>query len=193
MSNQWKQFRFLEFGLGLNEAVKTFIPVLLVFTLLGNEEALGTVQSFSAILASLMVFFGIKSLHIKHRLRLMTIGIAITIIGGVLFGLLYSGIGVVLFFAAQALAWPVIWVALNSINYDLIDQDNKKSQYHYAYVCDQEIYLNGGRVVGILLFMAGAWLFSNDIALRFAPLFFALTQLVLFFTTRTIEKKSQHS
>lgn len=188
-SKKWQHFRLLQFVLGVNNATLTFIPVLLVLTLLGKENTLGMVQSMGAILASVMVFFGVKSLHIKHRLKLIAIGTGITILGGLIFSVMYSGLGVLIFFACQSIAWPFLWVAISSINYDLIDQDNKDPKYHYAYVSDQEIYLNAGRLVGILIFMAAAFFISNDFALRFAPLLFAFTQILLYVTTKAIEKK----
>jgi MFS transporter, YQGE family, putative transporter len=189
VSEKWKHFRWLEVVIGINDATKTFIPVLLVLSILGQEETLGSVQSFSAILAPLVVYLGVKSLHIKHRFKLIALGVVITLIGAVSFGITYSGIGVLIFVACQAIAWPFLWVAINSINYDLIDQDNKEPKHHYAYICDQEMYLNAGRVAGILLFIGLAYFISNDTALRFAPLVFAIAQLLLFSTTRNIEKK----
>lgn len=189
VSKKWQHFRWLEFFLGINDTTKTFIPVLLILVLLGQEEVLGTVQSFSAILATAMVYLGIKSLHIKHRLTMIMTGVAISLIGAVGFAILYSGTGVLLFVACQAIAWPILWVAISSINYDLIDQDNKEPKYHYAYICDQEIYLNGGRVAGIIFFMSIAYAISNEAALRFAPVVFAIAQIILFISMRAIEKK----
>lgn len=191
VSAKWQKFRLLEFVLGVNDAARMFIPVLLVLTILGKEETLGTVQSFSAILATIMVYTGVKSLAVKHRLKLIIVGVLLTVIGGVSFGILYSKVGVLIFYACQALAWPFLWVAISSVNYDLIDEDNKDAKYHYAYVCDQEIYLNGGRVVGIGLFMVLATFASHDFALRFAPLLFAAAQIVLFFTMKSIDKNNK--
>jgi YQGE family putative transporter len=188
ISEKWKKFRLLEFVLGLKQATVTFIPPLLVLILIGKEEALGAVQSMSAILAAIMIYTGVKSLHIKHRLSLISIGLGLTIFGALAFGFLYSTIGVLLFFACQALAEPFLWVAINSINYDLIDEDNKDPKKHYAYLCDQEIYLNGGRAIGILFFMLLLYLTSNEFSLRFAPLLFAVTQILLLFISRSIEK-----
>jgi len=187
-SAKWQKFRYIEFILGLKEAIVTFVPVLLVLTLVGKEAALGTVQSFSAILGSILIYTLGKKLGTQHRINLIAISVLIAVLGAVLFGILYSAIGVLIFFASQALSEPFIWVSSQSINYDLIDMDNKDPNQHYAYVCDQEIYLNGGRVVGILLFMLLLFLTSNTFALRFAPLVFASTQIFLLILAYTIEK-----
>ena len=184
----WKKFRLIQFIYGLENAVNYFVPVLLVLILVGNEAALGTVQSTSAVVASILIYWLGKMLNTSHRLRLIGISVFFIITGALTFSILYSAIGVFIFFAAQALADQFMWVGGSSINYDLIDVDNKDPSKHYAYLCDEEIYLNGGRVVGILLFMLFVTLFSNTLALRFAPLFFASTQLFLLLAYRSIEK-----
>lgn len=191
ISRKWKTFRWLEFILGLKEATVTFIPPLLVLILVGQEGTLGAIRSASTILAGLFVYILGKSLKTHHRLRLILISIIITVLGGIVFGITYSAIGVFIFFACQALAEPFVWVGLSSINYDLIDQDNKDPKLHYAYVCDQEVYLNGGRVVGIVLFIVLLSLSSNEFALRFAPFIFGATQILLLITARSIEKKHE--
>jgi MFS transporter, YQGE family, putative transporter len=188
VSNNWKKFRVIQFIYGLENAVDFFVPVLLVFILVGNEAALGTVQSISAIIASIIIYWLGKSLNTSHRLRLIAISIFITILGALTFGILYSAIGVFILYAAQALAQQFMWVGSSSVNYDLIDVDNKDASQHYAYVCDEEIYLNGGRVIGILFFMLIIYLSSNAFALRFAPIIFTSTQVFLLFAYKKIEE-----
>ena len=87
------------------------------------------------------------------------------------------------------------WVGGSSINYDLIDIDNRDEKQHYAYVTDEEIYLNGGRVTGILLFIVLYSMTTQSFAIRFSLLILACTQIVLFFTYKKIEKslKSKHN
>lgn len=189
-SSKWKKFRLLEFILGFKEAAVTFIPPLLVLILVGKEGTLGTVEAISTLFASLLIYAVAKKLKTSHRVKLIALSVLITVVASGIFGLLYSAIGVLIFFAGQALAGPFIWVAIQSLNYDLIDEDNKDPKYHYAYVCDQEIYLNGGRAIGIVCFMLLILLTSNEFALRFAPVLFAASQILLFVIARSIEKKA---
>ncbi len=193
-NKNWTIFRWIQFIFGLLNSVTYFIPILVVLILIGNEATLGIVQSISAVIASLLIYWVGKSLNTSHRLQLIFIGILFAILGTFIFGLLYSALGVLIFFAAQALSQQFIWVGGSSVNYDLIDNDNKDQNQHYAYVCDQEIYLNGGRVVGILLFLLILHLTTNTFALRFAPVIIACTQFFLLFAYAAIEKnlKNKH-
>lgn len=188
VSSSWKKFRWIEFIMGMQNAIYFFVPVLLVLILVGNEAALGTVQSFCAIVASSMIYWLGKSSNTTHRVKIIAASVIVTIVGALFFGAFYSAIGVFMLIASQTVAQQLLWVGGNSINYDLIDMDNKDPNQHYAYVCDQEIYLNGGRVVGILLFLLFLFLTSNTFTLRFSPLLFAFTQIFLLFTVYAIEK-----
>lgn len=183
----WKRFRLYELLFGFLNGSSVFLPVLIVLSLVGEEETLGTIQSLTAILTAIIVYTLGKKLTIKHRIAVLTASVLLGIMGAVFLSISYAAIGVFVFFACKALSEPFIWIALNSLNYDLIDKENKNSENHYAYVCDQEIYLNAGRITGILFFLALVQFFSNDFGLRFAPLFFALSQIILLIIARSVE------
>lgn len=186
ISKSWRRFRVLEFFYGLNNGMLIFIPTLMVLILVGNEEALGTIQSLSAIIASLIVYILAKYLDVKHRVLLFAVSTILLLIGGSVFGMLYSAFAVAIFFACSALSQPLSWIAISSLNLDMIDKN--QHEHHYAYVCDQEIYLNGGRVVGIILFIAAVYFLSNEQALRYTPFFMAASQLLVLLLAKSVEK-----
>lgn len=188
VSSSWQKFRMLQVILGFLQAVSVLLPTLMVLSLVGKEDALGTVQAAASILTAFVVYKLAKSLKVKHRLTLLQISFAVGLIGAVAFSISYSGLGVLIFYASQAIAAPFLWIATSSLNYDLIDED-KNEKTHYAYISDQEIFLNGGRIAAILVFIALIYVYSNDVALRFTPLIFAFSQIFLSLLARSIEKK----
>lgn len=185
----WNKFRLLQFVLGFSDGVRSFAPALMILLLVGDEGTLGLVQSLAAALSAFVVYILGKSLKIKHRLVLLQISFTFALLGAIFFSVTYSALGVIIFFAFQAISSPFSWVAIQSLNYDLIDEENKKTDNGYAYVCDQEIYLNGGRVIAVAGFLWLVYAFSNDTALRFTPLIFASAQIFLLFLAKSIEKK----
>lgn len=187
-NKRWQKFRWYEICVGFLTGTTAFLPALMVFVLVGKEDALGTIQSLSAIISAFVVYQLAKKLTIKHRLHLVTYSIVISFIGAGLFSLFFSSFGVIIFFATAAIAGPFLLVSLNSLNYDLIDEDSQSAN-HYAYVCDQEIYLNLGRVIAIAFFIVLIYLFSKDFALRFTPLAYAAFQIFLYLIARSLEKK----
>lgn len=186
--NKWQKFRLLQVILGFLQSITSLLPTLMVLSLLGKENTLGTVQAVSSVLTAFVVYKLAKTLRVKHRLLLLQISFVIGLIGALSFSIFYSGIGVLIFYACQAIATPFLWIATSSLNYDLIDED-KNDKTHYAYLSDQELYLNGGRVAALLVFMGFVQLYSNETALRFTPLIFAVSQIFLSLVASSIEKK----
>lgn len=189
VSSSWQKFRMLQIILGFLQGVAVLLPTLMVLSLLGKEDALGTVQALSSILTAFVVYKLAKTLKVKHRLLLLQISFLLGLIGAIAFSYFFSGIGVIIFYICQAVATPFLWIATSSLNYDLIEED-KNDQTHYAYITDQEVYLNGGRASAIIVFVILIHLFSNDFALRFTPLIFAISQIFLSVLARSIERKN---
>lgn len=182
----WQRLRILQFCVGLSNGMLIFIPTLMVLILVGNEATLGTIQSLSAIIASLIIYILAKHLHVKHRVMLFLIGAMLAILAGGIFGIFYSAIAVAVYFALIALAQPFQWVAISSLNLDLIDKET--GDRHFAYVADQEIYLNSGRVLGVIIFITAIHFYSSETALRFTPLMMGLSQILVLILAKSTEK-----
>lgn len=187
-SSNWNKFRLFEFILGLLDGVTVFLPTLMILTFIGAEDILGTVQSITAIIAAIIVYILGKSLNTRHRVFLLGLSSSLAFFGAGFFGISYSAVGVFVFFACQSLVNPFRWMTINSINFDLIERENESSQNHYAHIFDQEIYLNAGRILTIAVFILLISYFSNSFALRFTPVIFAASQILIIFIARSIEK-----
>ena len=184
----WEMFRWYEFCVGFRTGTVAFFPTLIIFVFVGNEAALGTIQSLSALLSAFVMYHIAKKVTTSARMRLVFVSIFFSFFGAISFSVLFSTLGVFLFFAAIAISKPILWVSINSLNYDLIDA-HKESHAHYAHVCDQEIYLNAGRVVAIALFIYFVMNLSNEFALRITPLIYAVFQILIVFFAKATEKK----
>lgn len=187
-SASWNKFRLYELILGFLNGATAFLPTLIVLSLLGKEDTLGTIQTFAAIVTTIIVYTIGKHLDVKHRVAILSASVAIGIAGAGFLSITYSPLGVFVFFASQALCAPLIWMSVNSLNYDLIDNEDKTNEHQYAYVCDQEIYLNAGRILGIVAFLLLVQFVSGNFGLRFGPLLFAVSQILLIIIALSIEK-----
>jgi YQGE family putative transporter len=188
-SSAWKNFRLFEFILGFITGLNVFLPTLMVLTLVGKENTLGTFQSAAAIITALVVYTLGKKLAIKQRPLILQLSFLFGILGAVMFSITYSSFGVLIFFILVAISLPFQWIAVNSLNYDLIDKENRTQENVYAYVFDQDIYLCLGRMSAIVIFIVLIIFYSNETALRFTPLLLALSQIFLLPVARIIEKK----
>lgn len=185
-NKNWNIFRFYNFALGFLTIGTILIPPLMIIRLVGEEGALGTFQSIAALISASAVYGIAKSMKVKNRFRLITTSTVIALSGIAIYSSTYSALGVFAFMTSIALAQPFWWAYMSSLSYDLIG--GQGISQHYAGLCDREIYINSGRVASILFFILLIFFFSDDVALRFVPLAYALFQIIVLFTARKIEK-----
>ncbi len=187
-SARWMRYRVFQLLDGFMDGVMAFAPTLMVLYLVGQEDTLGSIQSISALIAAVVIFFLGKSLTIKHRTRLLLVNAFMAILGTAFFSLNYSELGVYVLFACEAVSIPLFWLADSSLSFDLIDE-NENKESHYAYVVDREVYLNLGRIGGVLIFLLWAQVASSSQALRFTPLLFALFQIPIALISHSMDTK----
>ena len=187
----WQKVRALSFFDGMTNGISIFIPVLMVLTFVGMEDALGTIQSVAAIGSALVIYYVSKKASKKHRFYILFINFLLCLIAGIYFGVLFSALGTILFFAITAIASPFGWVGTASIGQDSIDTEEGTSPYsHYAYVFDTELFLNLGRLVSIGIFFLILFLYTQQGALRMSPFLFALFQAPFLLFAFLVDKEN---
>ena len=190
-SSHWHIFRSFMILNGIQGGVTIFLPTIILLTLLGRENALGTVQSAASLFSAIAIYFVGRMLHSRHRVRIFFISFLLYFLGSLFYGVLFSAIGVLIYFAFASLQAPFAWSSFASLTQDTIDTEEKNSPYnHYGYVLDQEVFLNVGRIIGIFLLYFLIQKFSNTFALRYTPFILASTQVLLIFLASLLDKKN---
>jgi len=193
-SKTWNMSRALICTRGLVDGVSVFLPTLMILTFLGKEDKLGIIQSLASFLSIVVLYAVAKKAKTHHRLLILTGSIITFLCGTIFFSLTYSAIGVLGFFAFESFYDPFFWVAIESLNYDLINlEESKHPDCHYSYIFDQELYLNIGRVSAIILFVAIVNLISARFAIQFSMLIFACTQIMALFLAKRIDRNVRSS
>ncbi len=67
-----------------------------------------------------------------------------------------------LYAAVIAVAYPVLLVPYISITYDVIGRGWKAAEMRIEYIVVRELFLNGGRIVSILLFIVAISFFNEE-------------------------------
>lgn len=185
----WKKYRVFAFINGLLDGmIGGFLPTLMVLTFIGQENALGTIQSLTALIAVIITYNIGKKIATHKRLPLMVISILFLIAGSLGFSILYSALGVIFFLTLLSVANPLYWVSASSLNYDLIERENREG-HHYSYIFDQELFVSAGRVFSTMVFFLFLILLPSGFALRFSMLLFATSQVLLLLLAKIIERK----
>jgi YQGE family putative transporter len=174
---------------GLFNGVVIFVPIVMVLSFVGKEDALGIVQSLSSVIAAIIIYSIGKKITREQRLWIFGGYVFFSIMASLSFATLYSMIGVFLFFGLNAIAQPLNSISWGTLYFDSIEKENVVKENHYSHIFDAEIFINSGRVIGILVFLLFIHFASVSSALRYTLLIFTISLPVLFMVARSIERE----
>jgi YQGE family putative transporter len=174
----WKKMLGLASLKGLVQGYLVTAPAILVMRLVGNEGSLGTVQAVSGVVTAFMLYFLGRFTSPKHRILILTIGLAIFFVGTLTNGLLFSALGVIVFVLCKVLFQPLHDIAYFPIQMRVIDVVSKiEGRNEFAYIFNHEFGLFLGRLFGLGLFIVLAAYVSEEFALKYSLIVIAVMQL----------------
>ncbi len=187
----WKKMLMLASLKGMVQGYLVTAPAILIMTLVGNEQALGTIQSISGILTAFLLYFLGRTTKPKHRIYIFAAGMTIFLIGALTNQILFSAIGVIVFVLCKVLFMPLHDIAYFPIQMQVIDiLSVKENRSKYAYIFNHEFGLYVGRFFGLVLFIGLAFYVSKDFALRYSLVIVALIQMLAIPLAKNIMKDS---
>lgn len=180
-STNWRINRLINLIYQSLSGINFIIPNILVLMFVGDEGVLGTVESITALITAILLYFvGRKSNH-KHLLWIVGIANAVFILGMIIYNFTYGYIGALVYTVSVALTGALAFNPIYTVTMEIMDQEKKslKSSNQYAYVFDNELFFNLGRIGGMLLFFVVAKYLSQNIALRYVPLSIGILQFTI--------------
>jgi YQGE family putative transporter len=183
----WNRMQCLALLKGLAQGYIVTAPAMLVMRLVGQEGALGAIQSAGGILSALILYVIGRTTQPRHRIVIFTIGLTLFVLGGLFNALLFNAAGVILFMVCLLLARPLHDIAYFPIQMQVIDIVSAiEHRNKFTYIFNQEFGFYVGRFVGCGLFIVLAAKVSDTFALRYALLIIGIVQLLSVFVARTI-------
>lgn len=188
--DSWNAARGVIVLQGMLGGIFTFLPVILVLTHIGNENALGSLQSIAAVISGLVMYTIARSINTKFRVRMIAIAATLTIIASLILAIFYNTFSIFLFVMTVTVSLQIFNTENFSLIYDLIDKENAVNDRRYSYVFDTELFLNIGRGISITLFLFYIQTTSIDFALRYTTLFISLAVLGMIYLAKIVDSKS---
>ena len=174
----WLKMLLLAALKGLVQGFLVTAPAILVMYFLGSEGKLGLIQGLGGLVTALLVYVLGRVSQPRHRIYILAGGIVVFLAGTVVNSLLFSAAGVIVFVLCKVLFQPLHDLAYFPIMMRCIDVVSARERRNeYTYIMTHEIGLFAGRAVGLLLFIALAWLVSEVFALKYALVIVGLVQL----------------
>ncbi|HET6872969.1 MAG TPA: MFS transporter, partial [Sporolactobacillaceae bacterium] len=92
-----------------------------------------------------------------------------------------------------AIAYPLLFIPYGSLTYDVIGHGWKAAEMRIEYIVVKELFLNGGRILSILLFLGTIWYFKNDEqGIRYLMMVIGTGHLAIYFWIRHIVLNEEH-
>ena len=187
----WRKMLGLASLKGMVQGYLVTAPAILILTLVGDEAALGTIQSISGILTAFLLYFLGRTTQPKHRIIIFAAGMIIFLMGALTNMILFSAIGVIVFVLCKVLFMPLHDIAYFPIQMQVIDMlSEKENRSKYAYIFNHEFGLYLGRFFGLVLFIGLAFYVSKEFALRYSLVIVALIQMLAIPLAKNIMKNS---
>ena len=186
----WKRMLQLASLKGIAQGYIVTAPVMLIMKMVGDEGSLGAIQSMSALLSAVMLYFIGRLAKPEHRLLIFTAGLVLFFIGACANAVLYSSSGVIFFAMCLVFARPLLDMGYYPLQLRVIDVVSKKeNRNQFSYIFNHEWGLYFGRLIGCGLFIALANRVSEEVALRYALLVIAAVQMLSILMARNITKR----
>ena len=175
----WNKLLALAGLKGLVQGYLVTAPAILIMTLVGDENSLGTIQSVSGVFTALVLYLLGRFSKPKHRIYIFTVGLILFVVGTLANAVMFSATGVIVFMLTKVLFQPLHDIAYFPIQMRVIDVVSKKEKRNeFAYIFNHEFGLYVGRIIGLVLFLGLANYVSLMFALKYSLLIVAVLQLL---------------
>jgi MFS transporter, YQGE family, putative transporter len=174
-------WRMLQLALlkGLAQGYIVTAPAMLIMLLVGQEGTLGATQAIGGVFTACLMYTVGRVAAPKHRIFVFSAGLLLFFLGAVTNTLLFNAVGVLIFIACLLLAKPLLDLAYYPIQLQVIDAVSRlEERSEYTYIFNHEFGLFTGRCLGCGLFLALAYGWSGNAALKYALPVIALLQLL---------------
>jgi YQGE family putative transporter len=174
----WKRMIELAMLKGLAQGYILTAPAMLILVLVGKEGTLGATQAAGGVFSACLLYAVGRTTAPRHRRIIFAAGLVLFLMGAVSNALLFNAVGVLIFIGCLALAKPLLDLAYNPIEFQVVDVVSRlEGRNEYAYLFNHELGLFTGRCLGCVLFLAIAHWWSGVAALKYALPVVALLQL----------------
>lgn len=145
----WWRLRGMEFVSGMLGGIEVVLPLFIILTFIGLEDAVGLLASVAAILSGIVMYFAGKRTRKDYR-KIFALWFCVTLIGSIIFFSLFGPLGALIYTLCLGLVKSFRWAPFVATMYDVVDRDSVKTGRSKAtYLMDREYFLNAGRITSL--------------------------------------------
>jgi YQGE family putative transporter len=184
----WRQITRAHFFQGLREGTFVFVIVVWVYIATGSELAIGTYGLVASAVQFVAYYIITRIIKPTFRKRLILFGgmilysaIFIIVLGDLTFTKL------IMYGVVVSIAYPMLLVPYVSLTFDVIGKGWKAAEMRVEYIVVRELFLNSGRIVSVLAFLATVTFFSEEKGIPILLLVLGAGHAVIYFFVRHVQ------
>lgn len=180
-SKYWNLNRLMQTIFWIVNGVNYFIPTVLVLMLVGSEGELGTLESFSALLIALILYYIGRKARTQDTLKIIFWASFIFVIGVIFLNVFFGLIGAIVYSLTYSISSAITWNLMYTTSMAVMDKESEHGHNHnqYALVFDNELFFNVGRIIGMCLFFGIIYYTSQESSLRITPIIIGILQFTM--------------
>lgn len=194
ISRVWNSMRALDFVNGCASGLEASLLFFALLTFLDQENAIGSLLSFTAVLAALGMY--ILGKRVKHRdhATILSFWASITFLGKVVYAIAYSTVGAIILQVVEGLMKSFRWASMAAVMFEAIEYEkpDKNGGQRYAYIMDREFALNLGRVSALTAVVVVYQMYPEEL-IRYGLLSVVIFQILMIGLTRGVTQDTQHA
>lgn len=178
---------YAHFFQGIREGTYAFVITVFVFIATGSEMALGTFGLINSGISFIAYYIVSRSIKSEKRNKSILIGGILLFLSIFIIVFDFSYSRLLIYSSIIAIAYPLILVPYTSLTYDVIGRGWNAGEMRIEYIVVREIFLNGGRLVSVLIFIAGVTMFNPEKSIPIMLFVLGSGHSIIYFFTRKIK------
>ncbi|MFZ7945411.1 MFS transporter [Neobacillus sp. 19] len=180
VNENWRLVTNAHFFQGLREGTFLFIISVFVYISTGSEMALGTFGLINSGISFIAYYLASRMIKKNYRKKAILIGGIILYAAVLLIVWDINFVKLLIYAAMIAVAYPLLLVPYMSTTYDVIGSGWKAAEMRIEYIVVREIFLNIGRIVSILAFLAAVTWFNETSSIPILLLFLGAGHSIIY-------------
>ncbi|WP_419956124.1 MFS transporter [Neobacillus niacini] len=186
-NENWRLITNAHFFQGLREGTFLFIISVLVYISTGSELALGTFGLINSGISFIAYYAASRLIKKNRRKKAILIGGIILYLAVLIIVWDVNYVKLLIYAAMIAVAYPILLVPYVSTTYDVIGSAWKAAEMRIEYIVVREIYINLGRIVSILSFLAAVTWFNEKESIPILLLFLGAGHSLIYLFVRRVQ------
>ncbi|WP_273716855.1 MFS transporter [Alkalihalobacillus pseudalcaliphilus] len=185
-NKNWAQILYAHFFQGLREGTFMFVITVWVYIVTQSELALGTYGLVASSVQFVAYYLATRLIKPAYRKKAILIGGLI--LYGAIFLILFqlSFPKLITYGVIISLAYPMLLVPYLSLTYDVIGKAKNAKEMRIEYIVVREVFLNSGRIISVLAFIATISFFPEKTGIPILLLFLGAGHTCIYWFVRKV-------